>query len=181
MSKRATFHHRRNQATSAPPKPKDTYFWTPGVHITVGMPLDLQVVQDILSLHPWTVCSAVEEHTPRDGRHTHIMIWAPQIPLGPTEIKWSAKDLSVRLGKWPHIQPIVTQNNAITVTAYQCKQSMPALYTVNEHVHRMWTQAVYDKSCELHQRAVLDAPHLIESYNAQVKRIADTWHLYPEQ
>lgn len=179
MSKR--FVHRKSSATSAPPKSKDTYFWTPGVHVTVGQPLDLQVVHDILSTIKWQVCAAVEEHTKKDGIHSHIMIWAPQIPLGNAELKWSAKELSVRLGKWPHIVPVVTQANAIHVTAYLTKQSLPALFTADQYLMDFWTMAVYDKSCELHQRAVIDNPDLCESYNRQVRRIVDGWNLQLDQ
>lgn len=179
MSKR--FVHRRSSATSAPPKPKNTYFFAPGVHITLRAPLDLQVIHDILSQHNWTVCAAVEERSKKDVVHSHILIWAPQNPQPVQDIKWSAQDLSVRLGKWPHIQPVTTRAHAIHVTAYMCKQSLPALMTSTAAVMSFWTQAVFDKSCDLHQKAVIDSPDLCESYNSQVRRIRDGWNLQQEQ
>lgn len=177
MSNRARFIHRKKQATSAPPKPSDAYCWSPGVHITIHAPLDLQAVHNLLARYPWTVCTAVEERTKMDNKHTHIMIWAPSIPIGPTEVKWSAKELSIELGTWPYIVPVLTENQAITVTAYQCKQTMPALYASNAHVERKWKRAVYDKTADLHQRSVLDTPHLCESYNRQIRRIRDEWNI----
>lgn len=179
MSKR--FVHRKSSATSAPPKPKDTYFWAPGVHVTVHAPLDLQVVHDLLSSLQWTVCAAVEEQTKKESCHSHILIWAPQTPLPVQEYKWSAKELSVRLGKWPNIQPVPTEAQAINVTAYLCKQALPALYTCDAYTMRRWTRAVYDKTCDLHQKSVIDSPHLCESYNSQVRRIYDGWNLSEEE
>lgn len=168
-------------ATSAPPKPKNTYFWAPGVHITLQAPLDLQVVHELLSTRQWTVCAAVEEIAKKGSCHSHILIWAPQTPLPVQEHKWSAQELSAHLGKWPHIQPVTTEAHAIHVTAYMCKQSLPALMTSDAQTMSRWTQAVFDKTCELHQRAVIDSPDLCESYNSQVRRIRDGWNLSDNQ
>lgn len=173
--------YRKKQATSAPPPAKDAVCWAPGIHITCHVPLDLQVVHNIMAHYPWTVCTAVEEPGVGDVRHTHIMIWAPHVPLGPTEVRWSAKELSGYLGKWPYIVPVLTQNQAVTVTAYQCKRSMPALYACNQQVQAMWQQAVYDKSEYLQSEAAKCQPHLVDSYNQQVRRIRDAWNIYPEQ
>lgn len=179
MSRR--FVHRKSSATSAPPRPADVTYWAPGVHITHRAALDLQVVHDILSTLDWTVCAAVEERTKTDGCHSHIMIWAPQIPARSNELKWSARQLADKLGKWPHLVPVVTENAAVHVTAYLCKQALPALLTTNADVMHRWMHAVYDKSCALHQRAVIDSPDMCESYNAQVRRIRDGWNLDVEQ
>lgn len=161
---------------------KDTYFWTPGVAMRLKIPLDLEMIRGILSLHPWTVCSFVEEFTKgKNAPHTWIMIWAPQIPLGPTEIKWSAKELSTRLGVWPHIVPVVTQNNAITVTTLQCRQSLPTLWANNKMMELFWKQAVHDKTLQFREESRGEFPEKVLAFTAQAQKIKDRWGLYDEQ